>query len=60
MKFKFHRQTQPSRQLGDHRNEWAAKHRKLVLNFAQSRDVHENRCIRQARLARRRTPSHGR
>jgi hypothetical protein len=50
---------QPTHKLGANRKELARKDRKRDANFAQSRDVREDRGERQAKAARtRQTLSH--
>ncbi|MBI3414974.1 MAG: hypothetical protein HY043_06575 [Verrucomicrobia bacterium] len=46
--------TKPSHKLGANRNELARKTRRRDPNFAQSRDVREDRGQRQAQAARSR------
>jgi len=51
---KTNQSKQVSRKLGANRNEFAKKARKYDPNFAQSRDVREDRGQRQAQTARNR------
>jgi hypothetical protein len=54
MKNRKHR----SRKLGANRNEISKKWRKHDRNFAQSRDIREDRCERQIKTVRSRQTLH--
>lgn len=49
---KSNRQEKTSKKRGDDRNETALKHRKVVTNFKQSKDIHEDRGRMQTRLGK--------
>jgi hypothetical protein len=50
---KQNKTTKPTNKPGANRNEPAKKARKRDANFAQSRDIHEDRGARQAKTAGR-------
>ena len=46
-----------SHKRGDKRNEEAVKHRKIVDNFKQSKDIHEDRGTARTKLGRSSYPA---